>query len=302
MECFDERRKENLVSILKMDSLKLIVALSFLNGYKKTNMNTKSVFVFVRDGSPCGRNFKDSKYPFWRTNPRWMKQLQSMIHEREGRPIVLCFIGNQKKKTDYVLGFALYEGHHDIRTEPTKPNHMIRNEDQGWEDSISSRDLHIDYTNKIVCDTERIRLPVSIPLSMNLIEYEKYREFCHLVGDLHEYYQSCQEPALIFPIIHSEEDPLEEEQRKLEEEEASLQLKKYDLEKRKMEKEYKKWVLSEDAFQCYQKAYSEELQNSQKEYAFCHMITNPTKEMWNDLLEDRKRHLYSHYLISINSQ
>lgn len=268
-------------------------------------MNPEPVFVLVRVGN--GPNFEKSKYPFWRTSHKWKTNFINISKTlNEGQSLILCFISSKLKKKDgKVLGFALYVSHHDMRDPPMKETHKITSEDQGWEWNDDSG-FHLDYKNLCRIEKDCI-LSVCIPGPNTIIRYEIDKHRAFMSGDLHEYYQSFQqpisEPAMMFPSILPEEiDDLEEPRRKIQELKAELQKTEEELAKRTMEKEFKEWILSEDAFQCYQKAYSEELQNSQKEFAFCHMITNPTKKMWNDLLEDRKRHLYSHYLISINSQ
>ena len=267
-------------------------------------MNPELVFVLVRVGN--GPNFEKSKYPFWRTNRKWKTNFINILKTlTEGQSLILCFISSKLKKKDgKVLGFALYVSHHDMMDHPMKETHKITSEDQGWEWNDDSG-FHLDYKNLCRIEKDHCNLSVCIQGPNCIIRYETNKHRACMSGDLHEYYQSFQEPisepALIFPIIHSEEDPLEEEQRKLEEEEASLQRKKHDLEKRKREKEFRKWISSEDAFQCYLKAYSEDCTEIQKSDTLCH-IRDPTKEMWKDLPDDKKRLLYSHYLISIDSQ
>jgi molecular chaperone GrpE (heat shock protein) len=270
-------------------------------------MNPK--FLWMRDASPSGRNFKNSQHPFWRTNGKCKNKLEESVRTLEkGQDLVLCFITSKVNKgtPGMIIGFALYDGHHDMTSEPTKPSHLITNKEQGWEYESNSG-LHIDYKNRVLCNTEKKQFHVCIQNMNSLFHYEPKHNI--RIEDLQEYYQSFykvseQEPSAIFPILPlepAENDDLEECQKRLEEKEAELQREKEDLEKRKREKAFKQWIQSEDAFQYYLKAYSEQSIQIQKIETLC-LVTAPTKGTWCNLSEDKKRNLYLHYLFTKESQ
>jgi hypothetical protein len=260
-------------------------------------MNKK--WLFVRDSTPSGHNFIKSKHPFWATKRHGESNIIKILESlKEGEKMMLCFVGNGKNKTQYVLGFATYVSHkYTLNMDPTeKESFEIACKEQEWIPASKS-DLKIDYTNKIICDTNHSQLSVIIDKlpGGNLVSYDLHHEKIRLGGDLHEYYESFQEP--------SEEDKLEERKKeiqrrkeRIQEDEAKLQ----EDEAKLQEENFKKWVLSDESYQYFLKAY-EQCINIEKSDTLC-LIPKPTKEMWNNLSDDKKRILYAQYLKTMDSQ
>lgn len=141
----------------------------------------KQEHFIIRVGD--GKNFKNSKYPFWglKKGNGSVKTIVSKIKKGD----ILWFMIS-KKYGGKLIGMSEYKSYHDRDDEPLIPLYTYSNEEQNWEGN-EDWSIQINYEN--LYNTEKQNIEAVVPFSGSILKYETWKGR-GLPPDLYNHYNN----------------------------------------------------------------------------------------------------------------